>query len=316
MKNKVLSVLILAVPVLAGSFRLMPDTEKETAKAKTEVVEARPGVTPDELPGFVNARAFRAPTELSFAGEQVPLDDPDVWERLDRELYVNSYFHSSTIFLIKRASRWFPLVNPILKEEGIPEDMAYLPLIESGFTNAVSPAGAAGHWQLMRTTAREYGLEVNEEVDERYHPVKATQAAVKFLKKSHAKFGNWTNVAASYNIGMSGLQRRLKKQRVESYYDLLLNEETKRYVFRLLAIREILNNQNKYGFIIPADQLYYPEKVKKVEVKKSITDLTAFAFKHGINYKILKRHNPWLRRNTLTIKKSGKIYEIWIPEKS
>ena len=269
----------------------------------------------EEPPSFVNAKAFGIPRNLYFAGERVPLNEPDILERFDRELYVNSYFHSSTIFLIKRANRWFPQMMPILRKAGIPDDLVYLPLIESGFQQVVSPAGAAGYWQLMRSTGRELGLEVNEEVDERFHPTKSTYAAVKYLKKAYDKFGNWTNVAGSYNMGMNGLQKRIKKQRVDSYYDLLLNEESKRYVFRLLAIREIFTNQKKYGFYIPKSELYYPEKVKVITIKKSVPDLTAFAFEHGINYKILKRHNPWLRKNTLTIKGKGKTYEVLIPVK-
>ncbi|BDD06209.1 murein transglycosylase [Aureibacter tunicatorum] len=286
-----------------------------TSDAKSVKLAAVPMVDGERVP-FVNAKGFELPTKLYFAGEKVPLEDPDVYERLDKELNVNVYFHSSTIFLIKKSNRWLDQMKGYLKEEGLPEDLAYIPLIESGFEHVVSPAGAAGYWQLMRTTGREFGLEVNDEVDERYHVEKSTQAAIKYLKKSYEKFGNWTNVVASYNIGMAGFGRRLKDQKVDSYYDLLLNEETKRYVFRAIAIKEILDDQQKYGFYLPESSLYYPEKLDSITVEKSIPNLVDFAIENGITYKTLKRYNPWLRKKTLTIKKAGQKYTILVPKSS
>src|SRR5688572_6618278 len=188
------------------------------------------------------AISFDLPKELSFAGEPVPLDIPDVSERLDKELQVNTYFHSNTIFLIKRANRWLPQMEKILEAHGIPEDFKYLPLIESGLLNAVSPADAVGYWQTLEGSGKELGLEITKEVDERYDPLKATVAACKYLKKAYEKFGSWTLVAASYNRGMNGLDRAIENQNEKSYYDLFLNDETSRYVFRLLAIKEIINN--------------------------------------------------------------------------
>jgi membrane-bound lytic murein transglycosylase D len=256
---------------------------------------------------------FPVPEFLEFAGEKVYMDDPDLRERFDNEIIVNTHFHSSTIFMIKKSNRWFPQMRPILKQYGIPEDFLYLSLIESGLSNDKSPAGAVGFWQFLPSTAKELGLEVNAQVDERYDPLKSTEAACKYLLSAKEKVGSWTNTAAAYNIGIRGLVRQLNHQKVDSYYDLLLNDETSRYVFRVLSMKQILENQEKYGFHIPEDELYPVEEVKIVEIDRTIPDLTEFAFSHGINYKILKRHNPWLRKNSLTLRSSGKIYSIKIP---
>lgn len=257
---------------------------------------------------------FDIPSKLDFAGEKVPLDDSEVRERLDREMHVNTYWHSSTIFTLKRAARWLPQIDEVLQENDIPEDFKYLAIIESGLLNVTSPRGATGFWQLMEETAKELGLEVNDEVDERYDPLKSTEAAVKYLKKAYDRFGNWTSAAASYNIGMYGLDKRLGEQRVGSYYDLLLNEETSRYVFRILALKEIMENPAKYGYEIPRKHLYEQEPVKTVVIDTTISDLVAFAADNDISYKTLKQYNPWLRKNTLTIKQAGTSYEIIIPK--
>lgn len=280
---------------------------------RKELTEDKP-VTLINNEDLVNIVLYPLPEHLEFAGEKVNLNDPDLRERLDKEIIVNTHFHSSTIFLIKKSNRWLPQMEPILDRYEIPQDFLYLSLIESGLENAKSPSGAVGYWQLLPETARELGLEVNKEVDERYNPIKSTEAACKYLLKARQKFGNWTNAAASYNIGMRGLARRMERQQVDSYYDLLLNDETSRYVFRVLAIKMIFENPEKYGFEIPKEELYPIEKVKDVKVTESIKDLTTFAFSKGINYKILKRHNPWLRKNSLTIRKKGKEYLIQIPE--
>lgn len=257
---------------------------------------------------------FEVPEELNLAGEKVPLEDKEVLQRFDREIHVNTYWNSSTIFLMKRSNQWFPHLEAILEEHNIPRDFLYLSLIESGLMNVKSPAGASGFWQLMEATAKGLGLEVNEEVDERYNAIKSTEAACKYLNNAYKKFGNWTNVAASYNVGMAGLQRSLMEQKATSYYDLLLNEETSRYVFRILAIKEIMENPERYGYNIPLKHLYQQEKLKEVTVDKTIPDLAEFAIAQGINYKILKNHNPWLRKKTLTIKKPGKVYTLLLPE--
>lgn len=266
----------------------------------------------------VEDRPFQAvsidvPENISFAGEPVPMNIPDVHERLDKELQINTYFHSNTIFLIKRAGRWLPQIEKILKENGVPDDFKYLPLIESNLLNVISPKDAVGYWQILKASGKEFGLEITNEVDERYDPLKATEAACKYLQKAYRKFGNWTLVAASYNRGMSGLDRALDNQLVQSYYDLYLNEETSRYVFRILAIKEIVENPLKYGFKINPKHIYQEEPLKYVEVTETVKDLVGFARQHNTNYKLIKRHNPWLRDDRLTVKKD-KQYQIAIPE--
>jgi len=262
--------------------------------------------------GRLPAISFAVPREMTFAGEPVPLSIPDVHERLDKELQINCYLHSNTIFLIKRANRWFPQMEEILKKHGIPEDFKYLPLIESNLMNVISYKDAVGYWQILKDSGQELGLEITKEVDERYDPLKATEAACLYLKRSYRKFGNWTMVAASYNRGMGGVERALENQNEKSYYDLYLNDETSRYVFRILAIKEIAENPLRYGFAINPDHLYKPEPLRYVEVDETIKDLVVFAKEHGTNYKLLKRHNPWLREDRLTIRK-GKKYSIAIP---
>jgi membrane-bound lytic murein transglycosylase D len=252
------------------------------------------------------------PDTVMFAGERVPLEIPDVRERLDRELHVNTFWHSNTIFLLKRGNRWLPQLKEIFEEAGVPSDLVYLSVIESDLQNKVSPSNAVGFWQLLKGTAKDFKLEVNNEVDERYNPLKSTQAAAKYLKKAHDKFGSWTDAAASYNIGRRGLDRGLKKQAVDSYYDLLLGEETSRYVFRAIAIKMIFENPEKYGFIISDENLYHEEELKKIEITESVKNLRDWAFEHDINYKQLKRYNPWLRKNQLTVR-SGQTYTFLIP---
>jgi membrane-bound lytic murein transglycosylase D len=258
------------------------------------------------------AISFAVPREMTFAGESVPLSIPDVHERLDKELQINCYLHSNTIFLIKRANRWFPQMEAILKKHGIPEDFKYLPLIESNLLNVISYKDAVGYWQILKASGQELGLEITKEVDERYDPLKATEAACLYLKRSYKKFGGWTMVAASYNRGMGGVERALENQNEKTYYDLYLNDETSRYVFRILAIKEIAEHPLRYGFRIDPDHLYKEEPLRYVEVDETIKDLVVFAKAHGTNYKLLKRHNPWLREDRLTIRK-GKKYNIAIP---
>lgn len=258
--------------------------------------------------------ALDLPDTLSFAGEKVPLLSPDLRERLDRELLVNTYWQSNMMLLLKRANKYFPTIEKILIEEGVPTDLKYLSVIESGLENVVSPAGAKGFWQIMKNTGREYGLEVNTNVDERNHIGFSTRMAARYLKKAKDKFGSWTLAAASYNRGMSGIQRNLNLQKVESYFDLRLGQETSRYVFRILAVKEIIENPPKYGYIFEDSDLYYSVPVHYHGLDTAISNLTTFAEKMGVNYKILKIHNPWLLQNHLN-NRSRKYYEIAIPEK-
>jgi membrane-bound lytic murein transglycosylase D len=274
-----------------------------------------PVAFPEDPGGPLPAVSFEVPSQITFAGERVPLEIPDVKERLDKELQINCYLHSNTIFLIKRANRWLPQMQEILRKYNVPDDFKYLPLIESNLMNVVSPKEAAGYWQILETSGAELGLEVNKFVDERYDPLKATEAACKYLKNAYNKFGDWALVAASYNRGMTGLQKALDNQKVDSYYDLHLNDETSRYVFRILAIKEIVENPKKYGFRINPAHLYQEEPLRYIDVNDDVTDLVAFAKANGTNYKLLKRHNPWLRDEKLPVKK-GRNYRIAIPKGS
>ncbi len=256
--------------------------------------------------------AFVVPDSIDFAGERTPLKITDVKERFERELIVNANLDATTLLIIKRANRAFPIIEPILKKNGVPDDFKYLAVIESGLVNAVSPAGARGVWQFMPETAKEKGMEVNDVVDERYHLQKSTEAACKYLLDAKARFGNWTLAAASYNGGMNGVNKQIEMQKVTNYYDLLLTEETSRYVFRILALKEIMKNPDKYGFNLLPVELYQNLPSKIISVDSTITDLAGFAQSQGINYKILKIHNPWLRDKKL-LNPNRKRYEIEIP---
>jgi membrane-bound lytic murein transglycosylase D len=256
--------------------------------------------------------ALDIPRHLEFAGEPVPLHNFDVWESFDRELLVNTYWQSQTLLFIKRAARFFPEIEPILKEYGVPDDFKYLALAESGLTNAVSPAGAVGVWQFLAGTARDYGLEVSDEVDERYHLEKSTVAACRFLMESYTKYGNWTMAAASYNAGRRGMDRQIGIQKEADYYDLLLNEETQRYVFRIIAIKMIIENPAAYGFYVDESHLYPRIDYFEVPVNYRIPDFADFAKQFNTNYKMLKYLNPWLRRPHLT-NQPGKTYSIRLP---
>ena len=262
------------------------------------------------------AMSVPIPNKLDFCGEAVPLDRQEVQEALDRELMVNSYWHSQTILFIKRANRDFPELEKYLKENQLPDDFKYLCTIESSLMpRAISPAGAAGFWQILDKTAKELGLEVNEEVDERYHLEKSTRAAASYLKKAHARYGNWTLSAASYNGGFAGIQRQTTRQKMDSYYDLLFGEETGRYVFRILAIKAILENPENYGFYITPQEKYQPIASLDYTINTSIEDIAEFAIQHGTSYKTLKNMNPWLRQNKLT-NPSKKSYTLKMPVES
>lgn len=266
----------------------------------------------DKNQNFLPSKLMDFPASIDFAGENTPLNVSDVKERFERELLINANLDATTLLIIKRANRAFPIIEPILKINNIPDDFKYLAVIESGLVNAVSPAGAKGVWQFMPETAKEKGLEVNEIVDERYHLEKSTEAACKYLLDAKRKFGSWTLAAASYNGGMTGVNKQIEIQKVTSYYDLLLNEETSRYVFRILALKEIMKNPKLYGFEIESKELYKNIPTRKLEIDSTITDLASFAIGQGINYKILKIHNPWLRDKKL-LNLAKKKYFLEIP---
>lgn len=294
---------IVAVAVILWSFN-NPKAERELDNEYKEHIEQ-------------NYKVFSlaTPEEVTFGGGAVPLEKFGVREKLDRELLVNTYWHSNTFLSFKRSNRWFPVIEPILEKNGIPEDFKYLAVIESGLTNAVSPAGATGFWQFLKGTAKSYGLEVNDQVDERYHVEKATEAACRYLNDAYEKYGDWALVAASYNMGMGGVDKQLNRQKVDEYWDLLLNQETARYVYRILAIKEILNNGGDYGFVVRPKDLYEPYDVRTLEVDSTISDLAQWSLDNGANYNILKTLNPWLRQSSLD-NRSGKTYEILLPANS
>ena len=287
--------------------------------APAEDVQA---LTPaEEAPEVENAQNYskvinpRIPKSVKFAGQKVDLDRTDRWERLDRELTAMTYTHGNTLLAIKRANRYFPVLAPILKKNGIPSDLIYLAVIESTLNpRALSPAKAGGLWQFMPSTAKEYGLEVNDYVDERYDPVKATEAACDYLKKSYAKYGNWESVAASYNGGVARITNELAAQQVDTAYDLYLADETMRYMFRLLAMKLIMENPQDYGFRISSDQLYQPLEYKTVEVSGPVEDWPTWAKAQGIDYMTLRENNPWIRAKSLP-NKTGKTYTVKIPTK-
>jgi hypothetical protein len=254
------------------------------------------------------------PKTLQFAEEKVPIERYDVREALEKELLVNVYWQSNILLYCKRAYRYFPVIEPVLKAEGVPDDFKYLALIESGLTNAVSPAKATGFWQFLKETGINYGLEITDEVDERYHLEKATLAACQYLKKSYSQHHSWVLAAAAYNMGDHGVKRNIEKQQTKSYWDLLLNEETSRYIYRILAAKLILSNPQHYGINLRITDLYQPIQVYTIEIDTSVSNLVDFALSQGISYKQLKTFNPWLRSDKLT-NKIRKKYTVSIPKK-
>ena len=278
------------------------------------------------IPAFANDEIFsivenpEIPTKIEFAGQIVSFDRIDMYERLDRELTSMIYTHGTTLLLIKRANKYFPILAPILKKHGVPLDILYLACIESTLNiRAYSPAKAAGLWQFITSTGKQYGLEINDYVDERYHIEKATDAACRYLKKAYNEYGNWETVMASYNAGRAGISKRLESQMATSSFDLHLVDETSRYVFRIIAAKLILENPIKYGFRLSRDQLYQPIEYKTVEVTGSVDDWAVWAKNHGITYAQLREHNPWIRStklvNETTKKRTAKTYQVKIPVK-
>lgn len=255
------------------------------------------------------------PPSIKIWGKEMNLDRTDLYERLDRELTACTYTHGTTLLTIKRANRYFPEIIPILKENGIPEDMLYLAVIESNLDNrALSPAKAAGIWQFMASTAKQYGLEVNDYVDERYNLEKATQAACRYFKDAYAKFGDWNSVAASYNGGIARISNELSSQRQKNALDLYLVTETSRYPFRLMAMKMIMENPSVYGFRLTADQLYQPMDYEEFTVDRPVDDWIAWAQQHDISYAQLREANPWIRAKSLP-NKTGKSYKVLVPKK-
>lgn len=266
-----------------------------------------------EFEQYYRIYSLALPDRLTFAGETVPMNDMEVRERYDKELLTNVYWQSQTILFIKRANRFFPVIEPILKANNIPDDFKYLAVAESGLQNVTSPAGASGYWQFLDKTGRRYGLEITEEVDERLSIEKSTEAACAYFKEAYNQFGSWALVAASYNMGIEGVKKQLQHQGVTNYYDLYLNSETARYVLRMLAIKQIVENPLKFGFNIPQVEMYPPVNTYTVAVDSTIENLVAFAAANGANYKVLKLYNPWLRKPTLTVS-AGKVYAIQFPK--
>lgn len=295
----------ITILIISGIFVII-NTAGNTRAEKT--IEAQS----TDISGPKGNCAISLPEQLDFAGEMVALEQWDVAEHLDRELLVNTYWHSSTIRIIKLANRWLPLIESILKKQGIPDDFKYLAIAESGLQNVVNSAGATGFWQFMPKTGREYNLRISSEIDQRYDVEASTRAACVYLKDAYKKFHSWTLAAASYNMGQGRLNQSLENQQVDSYYDLYLNTETSRYVFRILAFKLILSNPSKYGFCFDETDLYNPIAFKKFTLDHSIEDLAVFAKEQQTNLKMLKLLNPWIRKNKLTLQE-GESLELSLP---
>jgi hypothetical protein len=281
--------------------------QKETLSSITNIPEQ------DYPQGYKIVSPY-IPDKLLFAGEKVPMENFEVRERIEREFIVNTYFHSLTVLAIKRANRWFPVIEPILRQNNIPNDFKYLCVNESNLENVISPAKATGFWQFIKETGKKYNLEINRTIDERYHVEKSTQAACDYLNDAYNMYGSWTMAAASYNMGTNGTTNQIERQQTENFYNLVLNPETSRYVARILAFKYIMHNQSLYGFDIKRNELYEPLNFYEVILDSTVTDFANYAATLGINYKTLKLYNPWLRDNYLNNKK-GKIYKIKVPKK-
>lgn len=263
---------------------------------------------------YIQSHDIEFAKDITFAGEKVPLEMFNIRERYERELLSNCYFHSNTMLLVKRSKRWFPVIEPILAKYQVPDDFKYLCAIESMLTNAVSPSGAVGFWQFLESTGKDFGLEINKDVDMRYNVELETEAACKYFLQAYKKFNNWTLVAASFNAGTRRVEKFMKEQKVSSYYDMLMAEETERYIFRILAIKTILEDPEHFGIFVSKNLEYQPFKYKTLVIMESVDDWADFAKEQGITYKLLKVFNPWLRSNKLKIK-DDETYEIKIPLK-
>lgn len=253
------------------------------------------------------------PSKLDFAGEAVPLEKPDVHERLLREMLINTNLHAGNTWILLQTSRWFPLIVPILKEEGVPEDFKYLCVAESGLQQVVSKSDAVGFWQFLEETGKQSGLEISKQVDERYHVEKSTRAACRYFKRAYAKFGSWTLVAAAFNCGEAGVEKFMNQQQVKSYYDALLPDETMRYVFRILAFKNIISQPKQYHFSVKEKDYFSPRNTYTDTIRATVKDLAVYAKSKGCTYKELKIFNPWLREKDLVVKK-GKEYIVLLPK--
>jgi len=267
----------------------------------------------EEFPQGYKIVSPEVPNYLEFAGEKIPTENFEVFERMDREFISNTYYHSATILALKRATRWFPVIEPILKKNNIPDDFKYLCVAESNMENVISPAGATGFWQFMKEAGQKYGLEINSLIDERYDVWKSTEAACKYLKDSYEMFGNWTLSAASYNMGQDGVALQMERQKAKDYFNLVINSETSRFVARIVSLKYILQNPEAYGFDIKDDEKYKPLEYYEIKLDSSVSDFPDYANSLGINYFILKMYNPWLRDNYLT-NKSKQVYMIKLPK--
>ena len=303
MNNPLKIIVVLSIIIVSGLMINAVSSKKQTTD-KTNNKTVDPIKSTAEQ---YEIKALKLPSYMDFAGEVTPLNDSEVYERIDREIHVNTYWQSNALLLFKRANKYFPIIEPILASNGIPDDFKYLAVIESGLQNVTSPAGAKGFWQIMKTTGKEFGLEINTNVDERYHLEKATQAACQYLLKSKERFGSWTLAASAYNAGNKKISDRLAQQETDNYYDLLLNLETARYVPRILAVKEILSNPEKYGFSFDPEDLYQPIATYEVRVDSPIANITKFAKDNNMTYKEFKNLNPWLREQHLN-NKSKKEY--------
>lgn len=258
-------------------------------------------------------KPFALPDVLDIAGEALPLHRQDVREKLDREILVNTYWQSNNLLMLKRSSKFFPIIEPILAKNHIPDDFKYLVLIESGLQNVVSPAGAAGYWQIMKNTGTEYGLEINSQIDERYHIAKSTEAACKYLSEAHDALGSWTLAAAAYNMGRAGAARRMEQQQVNSYYDLYLNAETSRYVFRIAALKYIHTHLEEFGYVYGDAHGYTFPHLDTLTVNSSVDSWIDWALEHGTTYQSVRHYNPWIRDDHLN-NTQNKEYQIWVPK--
>ncbi|MDG1055881.1 MAG: lytic transglycosylase domain-containing protein [Schleiferiaceae bacterium] len=298
MKNKTILIGILGIALVYVGLRSAQSNEAQ------HPIEVRPSTV----------KPFVLPEQLDFAGESLALNMMEVKEKLDREILVNTYWQSNNLLMLKRSSKYFPIIEPILSRNSIPNDFKYLALIESGLQNVVSPAGAAGYWQIMKSTGRENGLEINNEIDERYHIEKSTQVACDYLNEAYERFGNWTLAAASYNMGVAGTARRLSEQGVKSYYDLLLNSETARYVYRIAAVKHIHENLEEFGYVYHQDQGYSFPEMDTISVNTTVPDWISWAKTQGITYNTLRNYNPWIQSQQLS-NSTNKAYHIWVPSK-
>ena len=298
MKNKTILIGILGIALVYVGLRSAQSNEAQ------HPIEVRPSTV----------KPFVLPEQLDFAGESLALNMMEVKEKLDREILVNTYWQSNNLLMLKRSSKYFPIIEPILSRNSIPNDFKYLALIESGLQNIVSPAGAAGYWQIMKSTGRENGLEINNEIDERYHIEKSTQVACDYLNEAYERFGNWTLAAASYNMGVAGTARRLSEQGVKSYYDLLLNSETARYVYRIAAVKHIHENLEEFGYVYHQDQGYSFPEMDTISVHSEVPDWISWAKTQGITYNTLRNYNPWIQSQQLS-NSTNKAYHIWVPSK-